>query len=121
MTERLKTDKVPLLLQKSIPFTHVFMWNDMWDVLQQQLGSFLAFLQLLEQQAGLQVPEGEVRFECEQKADVFTVSTAIPCLYSLAQPVLIGGEATPTVPFIKHHQPAMNTVEQLQFFTLSVF
>lgn len=35
----------------------------MWDILQQQLGSFLAFLQLLEQQAGLQVPEGEVRFE----------------------------------------------------------
>lgn len=57
----------------------------------------------------------------EQKADVFTVSTALPCLYLLAQPVVIGGEASPAVPFIKHHQPAMNTVEQLQFFTLSVF
>lgn len=32
------------------------MWNDMRDVLQQQLGSSLSFLQLLEQQAGLQVP-----------------------------------------------------------------
>lgn len=34
------------------------MWYDMRYVLQQQLGSLLAFLQLLKQQTGLQVPEG---------------------------------------------------------------
>lgn len=38
------------------------MWNDVWNVLQQQLGSFLALLQLLEQQAGFQVPDGEIGF-----------------------------------------------------------
>lgn len=34
----------------------------MWNVLQQQLGSFLALFQLLEQQARFQVPDGEMEF-----------------------------------------------------------
>lgn len=44
-------------------FTHVFMWNDVWNVLQQQLCSLLALLQLLEQQARFQVPDGETSFQ----------------------------------------------------------
>lgn len=57
----------------------------------------------------------------KEKADVFRISTAIQCLYLLAEPVVIRGESSPAVPFIKHHQPAMNTVEQLQFLSLSIF
>lgn len=38
------------------------MWDDVRDVLQEQLGSFLALLQLLEQQAGFEVPDGEIPF-----------------------------------------------------------
>lgn len=44
------------------------MWNDVWNVLQQQLGSFLALLQLLEQQARFQVPDGEVGLQRNHRA-----------------------------------------------------
>lgn len=36
--------------------THVFVGNDMGDVLQEQLGSFLVLVQLLEEHAGFEVP-----------------------------------------------------------------
>lgn len=49
--------------ENSFWFAHVFMWNDVWNVLQQQLRSFLALLQLLEQQAGFEVPDGEKGLE----------------------------------------------------------
>jgi len=39
----------------------------------------------------------------------------------LAQPVIIRGKPAPAVPFVKHHQPTMNAVEQLQFLTLCIF
>jgi len=57
----IETEKCLFASKEKILFPHVFMWDDMWDVLQYKLGSFLAFLQLLEQQAGLQVPERNTR------------------------------------------------------------
>lgn len=44
------------LFECRITFPYIFMRNDMWDVLQQKLGSSLAFLQLLEQHTGFQIP-----------------------------------------------------------------
>lgn len=41
--------------------------------------------------------------------------------YLLAQPVVIGAESSPAVTFIKHHQPPVNTMEQLQFFPFCIF
>lgn len=39
--------------------THVLVGNDVWDVLQEQLGSFLVLVQFLEEHAGLEVPYKE--------------------------------------------------------------
>lgn len=39
--------------------THVLVGNDVWDVLQEQLGSFLVLVQLLEEYAGFEVPYKE--------------------------------------------------------------
>lgn len=36
---------------------------------------------------------------------------------SLAQPVVLGGEAPPAVPLVEHHQPPVDRVEQLQGLT----
>lgn len=41
--------------------------------------------------------------------------------YLLAQPVVVGGESPPAVTLIKHHQPPVNAVEQLQLFSLRIF
>lgn len=39
--------------------THVLVGNDVRDVLQEQLGSFLVLVQLLEEHAGFEVPYKE--------------------------------------------------------------
>lgn len=39
--------------------THILVGNDMRDVLQEQLGSFLVLVQLLEEHAGFEVPYKE--------------------------------------------------------------
>lgn len=58
--ENIKSDKNTTFLFKCrVAFPYIFMWNNMWDVLQQKLGSFLAFLQLLEQQTRFQIPESD--------------------------------------------------------------
>lgn len=41
--------------------------------------------------------------------------------YLLAKPVVIRGELAPAVPFIQDHQPTMNAVKKLQFFSLRIF
>lgn len=60
-------------LNEKMLFTYVFMWNDMWDVLQQKLCPFLAFFQLLKQQTGLQVPE------CNNKCILTFPSVLLAC------------------------------------------
>lgn len=39
---------------------------------------------------------------------------------SLSQPMVVGGEAAPTVPLIQHHQPPVDGLEQLQGLALGV-
>lgn len=41
--------------------------------------------------------------------------------YLLAKPVVIRGKPAPAVPFIQHHQPTMNAMKKLQFFSLCIF
>lgn len=63
-------------------------------------------------------------FTCIHKAEGDTkqgIRQLVLCLYLLAQPVFVRGESPSAVAFIEHHQPAVNTVEQLQLFSLSVF
>lgn len=59
--------------KNSFWFAHVFMWNDVWNVLQQQLRSFLALLQLLEQQAGFEVPDGGKGFRMKPPSSSITI------------------------------------------------
>lgn len=117
----------------------------MRDVLQDQLGSLPIFVELLEQQVGLEVPKQHNTHTHTHRteksaggAETGLVGNKSPSpgwlqpppvgeggnpareQLSLAQPVFFGSKTPPAVPLVEDHQPAVDRVEELQGFPLRI-